>query len=146
MVCPKCGAEYRDGFTKCSDCELVAAPPDGWKKPVSYPPELPPKDFLLWFIPFSLIASFLPIILLSSSHENGFQPLVILVFIVHTIIPLGAYWMIYQAIRYELRVGWFVLLAFVPFMFIWYRLVRYPNRPKLVRIPREDGQLPPAAP
>jgi hypothetical protein len=21
MICPKCGIEYRDGFTKCSDCD-----------------------------------------------------------------------------------------------------------------------------
>ena len=31
MICPKCGAEYRQGYTSCADCEvdLVAAPPDG---------------------------------------------------------------------------------------------------------------------
>ncbi len=29
MICPKCGSEYRDGFTRCSDCDvdLVAPPP-----------------------------------------------------------------------------------------------------------------------
>ena len=41
---------------------------------------------------------------------------------------IGAYWMIYQAIRYERRVGRYVLLAFVPFMFVWYSLVRVPLR------------------
>src|SRR5215475_2982726 len=31
MICPKCGAEYRQGYTSCADCEvdLVAAPADG---------------------------------------------------------------------------------------------------------------------
>lgn len=31
MICPKCGAEYRQGFTKCADCELdlVPSPPGG---------------------------------------------------------------------------------------------------------------------
>jgi hypothetical protein len=31
MICPKCGAEYRQGFTKCADCDLdlVAVPPGG---------------------------------------------------------------------------------------------------------------------
>lgn len=30
MICPKCGAEYRPGFTQCADCEvdLVAAAPE----------------------------------------------------------------------------------------------------------------------
>jgi hypothetical protein len=29
MVCPECGAEYREGFTHCSDCDvdLIVAPP-----------------------------------------------------------------------------------------------------------------------
>jgi hypothetical protein len=26
MYCPQCGAEYRDGFTKCSDCHLALVP------------------------------------------------------------------------------------------------------------------------
>ena len=31
MICPKCGAEYRQGYTSCADCEvdLVTAPPEG---------------------------------------------------------------------------------------------------------------------
>jgi hypothetical protein len=33
MICPKCGAEYRPGYTACADCDvdLVAAPPEGGK-------------------------------------------------------------------------------------------------------------------
>jgi hypothetical protein len=29
VICPKCGAEYREGFTRCTDCdvELIAPPP-----------------------------------------------------------------------------------------------------------------------
>jgi hypothetical protein len=45
----------------------------------------------------------------------------------------GAFWMIYQAIRYERRVGRYVLLAFVPFMFVWYALVRVPLRKEFER-------------
>jgi hypothetical protein len=41
---------------------------------------------------------------------------------------IGGFWMIYQAIRYEKRVGKYVVLAFVPFMFVWYSLVRVPLR------------------
>ena len=48
---------------------------------------------------------------------------------------IGAFWMIYQAIRHENRVGRYVLLAFVPFMFVWYKLVRYPLKQGLMRNP-----------
>jgi hypothetical protein len=48
---------------------------------------------------------------------------------------LGSFWMLYQAIRYEKRVGRYVLLSLVPFMFVWYLLVRYPLRRELPRIP-----------
>ena len=41
---------------------------------------------------------------------------------------LGGFWMMYQAVRYERRVGKYVLLSFVPFMFVWYSLVRVPLR------------------
>lgn len=37
MICPRCGAEYRDGFTNCSDClvPLVEALPQPAPKPHS---------------------------------------------------------------------------------------------------------------
>jgi hypothetical protein len=36
VICPNCGTEYRDGFTRCADCDvdLVEPPP---------PPEPPPQ-------------------------------------------------------------------------------------------------------
>ena len=51
-----------------------------------------------------------------------------LVMLVYTIGPLGAFWMLYQVIRYERRVGKYVVIAFVPFVFIWYYLGRYRMR------------------
>jgi hypothetical protein len=45
-----------------------------------------------------------------------------------TVNNFGALWMIYQAIRYERRIRRYFLLAFVPFMFVWYSLVRVPLR------------------
>ena len=46
---------------------------------------------------------------------------------------IGALWMMYQAIRYERRVGRYILLAFIPFMFVWYSLVRVPLRKEVQR-------------
>ena len=40
----------------------------------------------------------------------------------------GSYWMLYKAVRYERRVGKYALLSFVPFLFVWYLLVRVPIR------------------
>jgi hypothetical protein len=45
--------------------------------------------------------------------------------------------MIYQAIRYEERIKPWILLSLVPFMFVWYRLIRYPVRPKLIRVEQQ---------
>lgn len=27
MICPKCGAEYREGYTRCADCDVDLVPP-----------------------------------------------------------------------------------------------------------------------
>ncbi len=41
MICPRCGSEYRTGFTRCSDCnvELVAQPGDGAERPAGPVPQ-----------------------------------------------------------------------------------------------------------
>ena len=38
--------------------------------------------------------------------------------------PLGAFWMMYMAIRHEKNPGLMILLAFVPFTFLWYYFER----------------------
>lgn len=141
MFCPQCRAEYREGFSRCSDCgiELV--------RTLSIPEELdprsalnerpdkaPPAYFLAWFLPMSIFCIFYLAICFSPSLIQKpvlALPLVILM-LVHNI---GAFWMIYQSIRYERKVLRYVLLSLVPFMFIWYRLVRYPLRRELPRLP-----------
>ena len=43
--------------------------------------------------------------------------------------PFFGFWMLYQAIRYEAKPLWYVLLAaFVPFASIWYYFERYRPR------------------
>lgn len=48
---------------------------------------------------------------------------------------VGAIWMLYQAVRYEVRVFRFVVLCIVPFSFIWYYHERYLRRRGLTRLP-----------
>ncbi len=42
--------------------------------------------------------------------------------------PLGSLWMLYQSIRYEKKCLPFVLLALVPYAFVWYLFERYRKR------------------
>lgn len=57
-----------------------------------------------------------------------------LTLLVYTISPFGAFWMMYQAIRYERYPGKYVLLAFVPFLFIWYWQGRFRMRQSLEKL------------
>ena len=139
MFCPNCRAEYRAGFTRCADCgaELVELiPPESPQTPE--PPENERPDlarrshFLAWFLPMLIYLAlwfgaavrpvlvrniFFAVFLMSLSFLNN----------------IGTFWMLYQAVRYEKRVGRYVLLAFVPFMFVWYSLVRVPLRKEFPR-------------
>ena len=38
--------------------------------------------------------------------------------------PIGSFWMIYRAIRYERRSAPYIVLAFVPLSFLWYYVER----------------------
>lgn len=48
---------------------------------------------------------------------------------------LGGYWMMYQAVRYEISPWRFVFLAFIPFAFVWYYFERYSKRRASSRLP-----------
>lgn len=134
MFCPNCRAEFRSDFTRCSDCgvELVdVLPPPSMQGPEPREDERPDyamrAHFLAWFGPLMILfALVLGITLRPSLLQNPFVavPLIIGTFASN----IGSYWMLYQSIRYERRVGRYVLLSFVPFMFIWYSLVRVPLR------------------
>ena len=134
MFCPNCRTEYRPGFAKCSDCgaelQVILPPPDPQDPELNEnerPDLASTRYFLAWFIPrcvyfilyFGVWAR--PIL---------FKNIFVAVFLVclSFTVNIGGFWMIYEAIRYEKRVGKYVVLAFVPFMFVWYSLVRVPLR------------------
>jgi hypothetical protein len=53
------------------------------------------------------------------------NPLVlIVVFLIYAVGPLGAFWMLYMAIRYERHPLPMILLAFLPYSFLWYYFER----------------------
>ncbi len=134
MFCPNCRAEYRPGFTQCSDCQsdlVEELPPPSPEDPELRENERPDlaktRYFLAWFVPL--------LVYLVLGFGVSFRPLLmrnmfIAVFLMclTMLSNIGGFWMLYQAVRYERRVGRYVLLSFVPFMFVWYSLVRVPLR------------------
>ena len=134
MFCPNCRAEYRPGFARCSDCEVNLVedlPPQNPQDPELNENERPDladtPNFLAWFIPMCIYFVFFFGVLIRRSLIENTR---VLLFFVPLILfsAVGSFWMIYQAVHYERRVGKYVLLSFVPFMFVWYSLVRVPLR------------------
>jgi hypothetical protein len=141
MFCPRCCAEYREGFARCSDCEVdlldglpARSPRDSNVPENERPDSAKTPVFLAWFLPMAL---FYLLILSVGIRPSLFEsPYIATVIVIGILVQnLGALWMIYQSVRYERKVGRYALMAFVPFMFIWYSLVRVPLRDELNRDP-----------
>jgi hypothetical protein len=139
MFCPICRAEYRPGFTRCSDCEVELAedlPPQNPQDPELRENERPDLAdtpyFLAWFIPMCIHFIFLFGVLIRRSLLENTR--VLLFFIPLALFSAtGSFWMIYQAVHYERRVSKYALLSFFPFMFVWYSLVRVALRKEVAR-------------
>ena len=139
MYCPNCRYEYRSGFQKCSDCgvelveELAPASPEDLELRENERPDLAKTSyFLAWFVPMSVyLVLFFGVWFRPTLIRN--LPLLIFFVCLNMVSNLGGFWMLYQAVRYERRVGRYVLLAFIPFMFVWCSLVRVPLRKEFQR-------------
>lgn len=138
MYCPECKAEYRDGIATCTDCgvELVAALPEQGAADDREPPM--PKatraEVLGWFLPVTIAYGLYAwmfwdkTILENELFDRTISALKLAG-------EIGFLWMFYQAARYERRPAKYILLAFVPFSFVWYWVRRYPHRPRRVAGP-----------
>jgi hypothetical protein len=134
MFCPNCRAEFRAGLTRCSDCGaalIEAIPSQDVRDPAARENEAPdatrPRYFLAWFVPMAIFVLLLFAVSARPALLNNNYVLAILIplILAHN---LGAFWMLFQAVRYEKRVLRYAAMAFIPFMFIWYALVRVPLR------------------
>jgi hypothetical protein len=128
MFCPECDAEYREGFARCTDCRVALVD----KLPHSTQQERPGDEtgtirflawagptvllYVLWFLVFIY-----PELLTNSLFFAVLFPL-------HAIGSLGGFWMLYQVVRYEKHVAKYIVIALIPFMFVWYYLGRYRMR------------------
>ena len=63
--------------------------------------------------------------ILSTTTVSKNSPFVLIVFIVFMVPPLGAMWMIFMSIRNEHNPWPMIVLALVPFSFVWYYFERF---------------------
>ncbi len=134
MFCPNCRAEFRPGFARCSDCGVtlveILPPPNPLDTELNEnerPDLARTRYFVAWLVPMCIyLILFFTVWIRPSLFENTYIALLLMCFMLFG--NIGSFWMIYQAVRHEKRVGKYVLLSFVPFMFVWYSLVRVPLR------------------
>lgn len=63
--------------------------------------------------------------LIAWRHEPVNNPIAVLALVMlFGAIPAGAFWMMFMAIRHEKTPGIMILIAFLPFSFLWYYVER----------------------
>jgi uncharacterized membrane protein len=135
MFCPLCKAEYREGFTRCSSCDalLVDFLPQNDAGPSS--PDRDPNHahFLAYFLP---MMTFYVLTLVLFAFPKAINNVFVLAptLILYLVSPFGTLWMLYQSARYEEKPVRYILLAMVPFMFVWYYMSRY-HTGRMERVP-----------
>jgi hypothetical protein len=81
---------------------------------------------LLYYVMGGFLALALALVLIaggSAAPENN--PVVMAALVVlFAIAPVGAFWMMYMSIRYDKNPLPMILLAFIPFTFLWYYFER----------------------
>ena len=76
----------------------------------------------LWILLGFAVAGLAFWTLVTEGPQNPF--LVLAVVLVFAVSPIGTFWMLYIAIRYETHPLPMVLMAFVPYAFLWYYFER----------------------
>jgi len=91
---------------------------------------------LAFYIAGGFAALFLAVILLVGNKTPDTSPFILFLFVaLFGIPPFGAFWMMYMSIRYEKNPLPLIVLAFLPFTFLWYYFERV--RPGKVRRTRD---------
>ncbi|HWZ98048.1 MAG TPA: hypothetical protein VN025_09825 [Candidatus Dormibacteraeota bacterium] len=98
----------------------------------------PPKSyFLAWFLPAIYWFVFYFVIVFSdNARSDGAAGLFgFLLSVMEAISVVGSFWMVYQALRYEVRSVRYCMMALVPLTCIWYYVERYSVRKGEQRLP-----------
>ena len=100
---------------------------------INLEPEVSPLRLLLYIVAGFLVMGVAALVV-TAGRAPASHPLVLFAFVALFVVPpVGAVWMMYVSIRHEKKPFPMVLLALVPFSFLWYYFERV--RPgKLTRI------------
>jgi len=80
---------------------------------------------LLLYIVLGFVVVGAALVLIAGNNAPASSSLILFGFVIlFAIPPVGAFWMMYQSIRYEKKPLPIVLLAFIPFSFLWYYFER----------------------
>ena len=139
LVCPENATSARELMHQIAEAAVPEAP---LPNPANYSwYDEPVRSYLFAWLPALVYFSILvfgylffieaasEVSLLSPSFVDGVFSFVSFVS------EIASLWMVYQAIRYEIRPFRFVLLAFLPLSFVWYYYERYLRRSGPRRLP-----------
>jgi hypothetical protein len=80
---------------------------------------------LLAYIVLGFLAMAAAALLISRGQAPASNPIILFATVaLFAIPPLGAFWMMYMAIRHDKNPFPMILLAFIPFTFVWFYLER----------------------
>jgi hypothetical protein len=99
----------------------------------------------LWILLGLGVALLAFVMVISSSMDPQRPWFLILAVFVFAVPPFGAYWMLYMAIRYERKPLPMILLAFLPYSFLWYYFERVRPGKHLTRTDAPQGEGRPGA-
>jgi hypothetical protein len=86
---------------------------------------------LLLYVAGGFVAMGLAVVLITRGQPPNSHPALLIAFVaLFGVPPVGAFWMMYMSIRHEKNPLPMILLAFIPFTFLWYYVERV--RPKTV--------------
>jgi hypothetical protein len=85
---------------------------------------------LLLYVVFGfVVAGGAALLLTRGPAPEGHPAVLIVLLVLFGIPPIGAFWMMYMSVRYEKSPVPMLLLAFIPFTFLWYYFERVrPNK------------------
>ena len=129
MFCPQCQSEYREGCTRCADCDVALVQDVAVNEEQSVPSSegSPLQRPLLWVL--SLVLFCLLFLIPALDHSPRRITYFLFFLRIRYIATLGwlfgTCWMLYQSLNYERRKGYYAALSVIPYMFVWYFSERY---------------------